>query len=48
MEISRFIDWSHADIKSLQFEAKKAPKQKEVELSGKVMGVNKRVEMLNK
>ncbi len=36
MEIARFIDWSNADIKSLQFEAKKAPKQKEVELIGKL------------
>ena len=37
MEIARFIDWSNADIKSLQFEAKKAPKQKEVELIGKLV-----------
>ena len=37
MEIARFIDWSNADIKSLQFEAKKAPKQKEVELIGKLI-----------
>ena len=36
MEIAKFIDWSNADIKSLQFEAKKAPKQKEVELIGKL------------
>jgi hypothetical protein len=34
MEISKFIEWSNADIKSLQFEAKKAPKAKEVELMG--------------
>ena len=36
MEIGRFIEWSHADIKSLQFETKKAPKQKEVEMTGKI------------
>jgi hypothetical protein len=37
MEIGKFIEWSNADIKSLQFEAKKAPKAKEVELIGKVV-----------
>jgi hypothetical protein len=26
LEIAKFIDWSNADIKTLQFEAKKAPK----------------------
>ena len=37
MEIGKFIEWSNADIKSLQFEAKKAPKAKEVELIGKIV-----------
>ena len=50
MEIARFIDWSNADIKSLQFEAKKAPKQKEVELIGKLVLLfyeQKSLDMLN-
>ena len=34
-EIAKVIEWSNSDIKSLQYEAKKAPKQKEVELLGK-------------
>ena len=49
MEIAKFIDWSNADIKSLQFEAKKAPKQKEVELIGKLVLIlfHAYVDMLN-
>ena len=35
--MSKVIEWANADIKSLQYEAKKAPKQKEVELLGKLM-----------
>lgn len=48
-EISKVIEWANADIKSLQFEAKKTPKQKEVELLGKACMRNDcgDLEMLN-
>ena len=34
-EVGKMIEWANGDIKNLQYEAKKAPKQKEVELLGK-------------
>lgn len=35
VEISKVVEWANSDIKTLQYEAKKTPKQKEVELLGK-------------
>lgn len=48
-EIAKVIEWSNSDIKSLQYEAKKAPKQKEVELLGNYCGLSFRfvIEKLN-
>ena len=35
-QVRKDIERANADIKNLQYEAKKAPKQKEVELLGKI------------
>ena len=42
-EIAKVIEWSNSDIKRLQYEAKKAPKQKEVELLGNYCGLSFRL-----